>query len=128
MSLVPSATRANFAYAYASSTVTRPPTSTPAFLPFSPVTAVASASGHVASRKTPFSRIKGAAIRSLAIVYWNAQRPLSQFHSSFTSGSFPASRRRVLFRRTSVRIEHPDAQCSQTVGVETRSNGRDRNR
>ncbi len=31
-------------------------------------------------------------------------------------------------RRVSVRWWHPDAQCSQMLGVDTRSNGRDLNR
>ncbi len=57
-----------------------------------------------------------------------AHRPLSQFHSSFTSGALPASLRVTAPRRWSVRCRHPDAQCSQTLGVETRSNGRARNR
>lgn len=34
----------------------------------------------------------------------------------------------TLPRRWSVRWAQPDAQCSQTLGVETRSNGRDRKR
>ena len=62
------------------------------------------------------------------MAYWKAQRPLSQFHSSLTSGSFEAIRRRTTPRRWSVRIEQPEAQCSQTLGVDMRSNGRDRNR
>ena len=33
-----------------------------------------------------------------------------------------------MLRRMSVRWPQPDAQCSQTVGVETRSNGRERKR
>jgi hypothetical protein len=63
----------------------------------------------------------------LATWYWKPQRPLSQFHSSFTAGSSPASRRSTLPRRWSARIEQPAAQCSQAVGVDTRSNGRARN-
>ena len=31
--------------------------------------------------------------RSVALAYWNANRPLSQFHSSLTAGSSPARRR-----------------------------------
>ena len=31
-------------------------------------------------------------------------------------------------RRTSVRCRHPEAQCSHTLGTDTRSYGRDRNR
>ena len=61
-------------------------------------------------------------------MYLNAQRPLSQFHSSFTDASSPAKRRRVFPRRTSVRISHPEAQCSHADGVETKSNGRARKR
>ena len=60
--------------------------------------------------------------------YWNAQRPLSQFHSSFTCGSSAAMRRVTLPRRWSVRIAQPDAQCSHALGEETRSKGRDRKR
>ncbi|GGP57440.1 hypothetical protein GCM10010185_32270 [Saccharothrix coeruleofusca] len=45
-----------------------------------------------------------------------------------TSGSSPASLRCTLPRRQSVRVEQPDAQCSHTLGVDTRSNGRARNR
>ena len=64
----------------------------------------------------------------MAVMYLNAQRPLSQFHSSLIVGSSPASRRRVFPRRTSVRMSQPDAQCSHAEGVETKSNGRARNR
>ena len=60
--------------------------------------------------------------------YRKAKRPLSQFHSSLTSGSTAASRRITELRRESVRSEQPDAQCSHAVGVDTRSNGRDRKR
>src|SRR5262245_50492510 len=134
MSLVCNATRANFAYAYASSTVNRPPASTPTpYAPSrarrSPSAAIRNASGHEASRSSPVfaSRTIGAVIRSW-VAYWNAQRPLSQFHSSFTAGSSPASRRITLPRRQSVRWAHPAEQCSHTLGVDTRSNGRARNR
>ena len=41
------------------------------------------------------------------MAYWKAQRPLSQFHSSLTSGSFDAIRRSTTPRRWSVRIEQP---------------------
>ena len=129
MSLVFSATRANFAYAYESSTVLRPPTNTPARLPLSPAAARAIACGHDASWSSPSSpRTIGPAMRSFEEIYLNAQRPLSQFHSSLTSASSPASRRRVFPRRTSVRIEQPEAQCSQADGVEIKSNGRERKR
>src|SRR3954447_19825955 len=67
-------------------------------------------------------------MRSFAVAYWNAHRPLSQFHSSLTAGSAPARRRRTLPRRQSVRCWQPDAQCSQTLGVETRSKGHARKR
>ncbi|CAB4930944.1 unannotated protein [freshwater metagenome] len=63
-------------------------------------------------------------MRLVAVMYLNAHRPLSQFHSSLTSVSSPASLRRVFPRRTSVRIEQPAAQCSQAEGVETKSKGR----
>jgi hypothetical protein len=62
------------------------------------------------------------------VTYANAKRPLSQFHSSLTAGSSAASRRITLPRRQSVRSEQPEAQCSQTPGVDIRSNGRARNR
>jgi hypothetical protein len=58
----------------------------------------------------------------------NAKRPLSQFHSSLTSGSQPASRRITLPRRKSVRSSQPEAQCSHMLGTETRSKGRERKR
>jgi len=57
-----------------------------------------------------------------------AQRPLSQFHSSLTAGSSPASRRITRPRLTSVRCRQPAAQCSHTPGTDIRSNGRDLNR
>ena len=135
MSLVPSATRANFAYAYASSTVSRPPVSTPTPSP---------RRGPRAAPRPPPQRLGPARLaqlagarrpapaasvsRSAAVAYWKPHRPLSQFHSSLTAGSSPASRRITLPRRWSVRSAQPDAQCSHTLGVETRSNGRARNR
>ena len=129
MSLVPSATRANLLYPYASSTVARPPTRTAAFADLSPSAATASASGHDASTSSPDAlRIIGTLRRSTAVTYLNAQRPLSQFHSSLTDASSPARRRNVFPRRTSVRISQPDAQCSHADGVDTKSNGRARNR
>ena len=126
---MPRAIRANFEYPYASSVVTRPPVRTAARLPLSPAAAAASASGHDACTSSPSAlRTRGCVRRSSAVTYLNAQRPLSQFHSSFTEGSSPARRRRVFPRRTSVRISQPDAQCSHAEGVETKSNGRARNR
>ena len=106
----------------------RPPTRTAA--PFlSPAAATAIASGQEAVTSSPFSlRTCGTVKRSVAVTYLNAQRPLSQFHSSLTSASSPAKRRSVLPRRTSVRRSQPDAQCSQADGVETKSNGRARKR
>ena len=93
-----------------------------------PAAAAASASGHEASSRTPAAfLIIGVLIRFLTS-YLNAQRPLSQFHSSFTDASSPARRRNVLPRRTSVRIEQPDAQCSHAESFETKSNGRARKR
>ncbi len=53
---------------------------------------------------------------------------MSQFHSSLTAGSSPASRRSTRPRRMSVRCRQPEAQCSHTLGTDTRSYGRDRNR
>ena len=129
MSLVPSATRANFEYPYASSRVTRPPVRTAARLPLRPAAAAARASGHDAVTSSPAElRTSGCVSRSVAVTYLNAHRPLSQFHSSFTDGSSPARRRSVFPRRTSVRISHPDAQCSHADGVETKSKGRARKR
>ena len=129
MSFVPSATRANLLYPYASSYVARPPTRTAAFAPANPAAAAAIASGHEATTNSPSElRTIGCARRSIAVMYLNAQRPLSQFHSSLIVGSSPARRRSVFPRRTSVRISHPDAQCSHADGVETKSNGRARNR
>ena len=70
MSLVRNAIRANFEYAYASSTVSLPPVSTPT--PFAslaaarPVAATRSASVHVESRSSPVavSRTIGRRMRS----------------------------------------------------------------
>ena len=126
---MPSATRANLLYPYASSYVVRPPTRTADFAAFNPAAATASASGHDASSRTPSElRICGTLRRSTAVTYLNAQRPLSQFHSSFTDASSPARRRNVFPRRTSVRMSQPDAQCSHADGVETKSKGRARKR
>ena len=70
----------------------------------------------------------GRVSRSSPRPYAKAKRSLSVIHSSLTSGSSPASRRITLPRRWSTRIAEPQASCSATDGVETRSNGRDRNR
>ena len=129
ISFVPRAIRANFEYPYASSTVERPPTRTAARAPFKPAAAAARASGQEAATNSPSAlRTNGCVRRSTAVTYLNAQRPLSQFHSSLTAASSPARRRSVLPRRTSVRISQPDAQCSHADGVDTRSNGRARKR
>ena len=129
MSLVASATRANLLYPYASSYVARPPTRTAALAPDNPAAAAAIASGHDVTTNSPSEfRTIGCERRSIAVMYLNAQRPLSQFHSSLIVGSSPASRRRVFPRRTSVRMSQPDAQCSHADGVETKSNGRARKR
>ncbi len=95
-----------------------------------PAAAASSASGHDATRSSPdaSSRTIGEVSRSAAVVQANAQRPLSQFHSSLTAGSSPASRRSTIPRRWSTRSAQPEAQCSHTPGVDTRSNGRERNR
>ncbi len=85
------------------------------------------ASGHEAERSSPFSRTIGTVRRSIPR-YGKAKRPLSQFQSSLTWGSSPASRRMITLRLVSVRSAQPLAQCSQIVGVETRSNGRARKR
>ena len=95
---------------------------------FKPVAAAASASGQEVTSRTPAAfRIIGDVIRFLTS-YLKAQRPLSQFHSSLTVASSPANLRNVLPRLVSVRIAHPDAQCSHADSVETKSNGRARNR
>ncbi|CFR68849.1 Uncharacterised protein [Mycobacterium tuberculosis] len=98
----------------------------------SPWAATAIACDHEVGTSAPLgsppSRIRGVVITSGWVAYVKAHRPLSQFHSSLTSGSSPASRRSTLPRRWSVRCAQPDAQCSQTLGLETKSNGRARNR
>ena len=107
----------------------RPPTNTPALTCFKPAAAAAIASGQDDSFNCPFSSlIIGTVIRFLATSYLNAHRPLSQFHSSLTSVSSPANLLKVFPRLTSVRISQPDAQCSHADLVETKSNGRARNR
>ena len=104
--------------------VALPPTNTPARASFNPAAAAAKASGQDASCNCPLaSLINGVVILFFATSYLKAQRPLSQFHSSFTDASSPASRRKVFPRLTSVRIAHPDAQCSHAESVETKSNG-----
>ena len=129
MSFVASAMRANLLYPYASSYVARPPTRTAAFAPDKPAAAAAIASGHDVTTNSPSElRTIGCERRSMAVMYLNAQRPLSQFHSSLIVGSSPARRRSVFPRRTSVRMSQPDAQCSHADGVETKSNGRARKR
>ena len=93
-----------------------------------PAAAAASASGQEATSRTPAAfRIIGDVIRFL-ISYLNAQRPLSQFHSSLTVASSPANLRKVLPRLVSVLIAQPDAQCSHADSVETKSNGLARKR
>jgi hypothetical protein len=87
------------------------------------------ASGQPTARIEPSAwRSNGNSSRSPSVAEWNAQRPLSQDHSPLTSGSSIAIRRSTTPRRWSVRIAQPDAQCSQVLGVDTRSNGRERNR
>ncbi len=98
--------------------------------PPDPVSAAAArrtACGQAASTSPPSSRTSGVSRRS-ELRYGIANRPLSQFHSELIAGSSHASRRMTVERRTSVRREQPLAQCSHTVGVETRSNGRARKR
>ena len=113
--------------------VSRPPASTPT-PPLSRAAASPAAAAVIASVQdvgcsTPSaSRTSGRVIRSPSRTYGNANRPLSQFHSSLTSGSVRASRRVTAPARWSVRSAQPPAQCSQTVSVDTRSNGRARNR
>ncbi len=129
MSLVPSAIRANAAYAYRSSTVPLPPASTPAARSARPRAAASIASGHDAGCSAPSApRTSGPVNRSGRVEEAKAQRPLSQLHSSFTSGSSPARRRSTSPRRWSTRSAHPLAQCSHEDGVDVRSNGRARNR
>ena len=67
-------------------------------------------------------------MRSGADCQVNAKRSLSLIHSWFTAGSSPASRRSTTPRRWSMRIAEPLESCSEMPGVETRSNGRERNR
>ncbi len=94
-----------------------------------PDAAAASAVGQGTGTRPPSRpRTIGVVSRSGSVAYVNAHRPLSQFHSSLTAGSSPASRRRTVPRRWSVRWPQPLAQCSHTAGLETRSNGRARNR
>ena len=69
-----------------------------------------------AAHRSRSSRTSGVVSRSVAVAYWKPQRPLSQFHSSLTAGSSPASRRSTLPRRWSVRWAQPAEQCSQTLG------------
>src|SRR5690606_8773322 len=102
-SFVPSTTRANFAYAYASSSVSRPPGSTPtppaARAAARPCAAASSASDQLAGRSSPRepssprSRTSGWVRRSGAFCHVNAKRSLSVIHSSLTTGSSPARRR-----------------------------------
>ncbi|CAM5649408.1 hypothetical protein SFUMM280S_06153 [Streptomyces fumanus] len=109
----------------------RPPVSTPVRPreASSPCAAIRRASGQEAGRSSPSaSRTRGVSSRSRVCAYRNAKRPLSQIHSSLTSGSLAASRRMTLPRRWSVRVAQPPEQCSHTDGEEIRSNGRDRNR
>ncbi len=141
-SFVRSHVRASLAYAYASSTVSRPPGRTPT-PPASRArvrasAATSSASAHEAGRSSPRvtvpsgatsrSRTSGCARRSGADCHVKAKRSRSVIHSSLTSGSWPARRRSTTPRRWSTRIADPDESCSATDGVETRSNGRDRKR
>ena len=82
------------------------------------------ACGQDAGTSTPSSsRISGLVSRSGWVAYMNAHRPLSQFHSSLTAGSTPAIRRITRPRRMSLRSRQPEAQCSHTLGTDTRSNG-----
>ncbi|CAM5508838.1 hypothetical protein SVIOM74S_10172 [Streptomyces violarus] len=111
--------------------VSRPPVSTPVRPreASSPWAAIWSASGQEAGSSSPSAlRTSGVSSRSRCCAYRNANRPLSQIHSSLTSGSLAASRRMTLPRRWSVRVAQPPEQCSQTDGDETRSKGRERNR
>ena len=117
-------------YAFASSTVNRPPVNTAVLLPafLRPFAAARIASGHEAATKFPSSSRTSGVVRRPSFVYGKAKRPLSQFHSSFTSGASQAKRRITWPRRISVRSAQPLAQCSQAVGAEIKSNGRERNR
>jgi hypothetical protein len=67
-------------------------------------------------------------MRSGATCHVNANRSLSVIHSSFTAGSSPDRRRSTTPRRWSTLIAEPHESCSEIAGVETRSNGRARNR
>ncbi len=131
-SLVPSTVRANRDQAKASSTVRRPPGSTPT-PPLSraaarPAAAISRASTQDAGRSSPFSRTSGVVMRSGAVCHVKAKRSLSVIHSSLTTGSSPESRRSTWPRRWSMRIAEPHESCSAMLSLLTRSNGRDRNR
>ena len=75
----------------------------------------------------PSSRSSGVVIRSPWVAWVKAQRPLSQFHSSLTSGSSPAAAQHFPAPVVGA-LRAPDAQCSQTLGEDTRSKGPGRNR
>lgn len=95
----------------------------------SPCAAIWSASGQEAGSSSPSAlRTRGVVSRSRCWAYRKPKRPLSQIHSSLTSGSLAARRRMTLPRRWSVRVAQPPEQCSHTDGEEIRSKGRERNR
>ena len=74
------------------------------------------------------SRTSGTVRRSGWEDQVKAKRSLSVIHSSLTSGSLPARWRRTTPRRMSTRMAEPEASCSVTESVETRSMGRARKR
>ncbi len=92
--------------------------------------AASRASGQEAGSSSPVAafRTSGLVSRSRCCAYRKPKRPLSQIHSSLTSGSSAASRRMTLPRRWSVRVAQPPAHRSHTDGEETRSKGRERKR
>ena len=130
--LVPRTTRANFDHVQASSNVLRPPGSKPTPFPLAafarPLAARSSASDQEVLTSFPSSRTRGRLRRSCCLYQGNANRSLSVIHSSLTWGSLPESFLVTSARRTSIRTALPEASCSATEGVETRSKGRARNR
>ena len=82
------------------------------------------ASGQLATCRTPLRLTSGRVRRSSPRPETKPKRPLSQSHSSFTSGASPAWWRLTWWCRWSARISQPPAQWSQEVVVDFRSNGR----
>ena len=133
MSLVWATVRAKRDQAQASSRVSRAPGRKPtppaAMALARPRAATSRASGQLVGTRVPSaSRTSGVVRRSGALAHGKAKRSLSVIHSSLTSGSLPAMRRSTTPRRMSTRMAEPEASCSVTESVETRSMGRARKR